>query len=408
MIFCPECNRLGKEGFVFCSDDGSRLLELDNTLLVPGTRVDVHRVGSGTITAASDDDYLDPEVLCYAIALDQELNGEIRHWFLKRTGVDVVTGWCLIEGQPLPTEVPPQKRYFAAHCEVAPIPKEVEREHLQPAHKDGGSADRGKECPVCRKRYEAAAWYCSKDGSMLIGVTLAGEPDYRTAVVEGEKLATSALDEGEAESFSRSLCPDCRSWQNWTVKGNYYMCNSCSAGFIYGEEESLRALGTVDNLGSFHPVGTRTVPPEEAISPFHDLLTLINKGGRHYWKKRFKTFEEGRFNFSWNWPSFFFGSLRYCQKGMWLKGILYRLGAGAIQAILIWTVGWSVLFMSWLGTAVFFGVMGANDYHLFCLKHRENLIGAKKQATIGMIIFWIMLLSPILVPTLLSVLGIRF
>ena len=72
MIFCTECNSLGAEGFLFCPDDGSQLIELDNTLLIPGTRVDVHLVGRGTITAASDDDYLDPEVLCYAIALDLE------------------------------------------------------------------------------------------------------------------------------------------------------------------------------------------------------------------------------------------------------------------------------------------------------------------------------------------------
>jgi len=317
MIVCPECSNPGNDGYLFCPDDGSRLMELDDTLLEPGSRVDVHRVGKGTIVAASGDDYLDPAVLCYAIDLDRELNGETRHWFLKRTGVDTLKDWSLIEGQPLPSGILPQKRYFAAHCEVVPITE------YEPH----------RTCPACGKGFDATTSYCSVDGTRLTATTVAGRL---------EKVA---------------------------------------------------------------PVRIGKTPPKKEVPPFQDLLTEIDKKNKAHWIKKFSGFVEGKYNFGWNWPSFFFGPLRYCLKGMWLKGILYRLGAGIIQVFLISTFGWEVFFQSWLATAIFFGMMGANDYYLFCSRYREDLKVAKKQKATGIVLIC---LSPLLVPILMSVIRFLF
>lgn len=324
MIVCPECSNPGKEGYVFCPEDGSRFIELDDTLLKPGTRVNIHRVGSGIIIASSDDDHLDPDVLCYAINLDQELSGEFRNWFRKRTGVDTLTDWSLIDGQSLPSEHPPEKRYFASHYEVVTIAGDEEQDHLGLLYQDKSSAGTNRVCHMCGKRYDAAVSYCSEDGTALAGTD---------------------------------------------------------------------------------PAETEGILPEVELLPFRDILIHIDKKNRVHWMKRFSTFEEGKFNLAWNWPSFFFGPLRYCWKGMWGKGIIYRLIALFIQAFLVSVFDASIFLLTWLGTAGFFALMGANDYFLFCLKYREDLDGAKKQMTIGIVIICI---SPALLPVIMKVLRILF
>jgi hypothetical protein len=334
MLVCPECGNPAKEGYVFCPEDSCRLIELDNTLLKPGTKVNTHRVGSGTIIASSDDNYLDPDVLCYAILLDQELNGEFRNWFRKRTGVDTLTDWSLVDGQSLPSEYPPEKRYFASHYEVVPITGSEERSQSKLLYQDKSSAGTKKVCPICGKSYETSISYCSDDGSLLRGTTPAEAPNQVIPSLDIEKIV-----------------------------------------------------------------------PEDELLPFRDLLDHIDKKNRSHWMKAFSTFKEGKYNIAWNWPSFFFGPWRYCWKGMWLKGITYRMLALLIQAFLVSVFGSGIHFFAWLGTAGFFALRGSNDYYLFCIKYRENLDAAKKQTNIGIAIFC---MSPFLIPVIVPVLRFLF
>ena len=365
MIVCPECSNLGNKGYVFCPDDGSRLMELDDTILEPGTRVNVNRVGRGTVIAASGDDYLDPDVLCYAIVLDHELSGETRHWFLKKTGVDVVTDWSLIEEQPLPPKIPLQKRYFAAHCEVFPITEDGQQVQSRPTHKNEGEKEPYRPCPACGKRYDATASYCSVDGTMLTGATIVGRPDHRTMRFEDGRLTIGSQDEGAP----------------------------------------LRAPVIKSRFRKVAPAGTGKTPSKKEVSPFHDLLTEIDKKNRAHWIKTFNGFVEGKYNLAWNWPSFIFGPFRYFVKGMWAKGIGYGLFAAFFQAFLVSAIGGGVFFMAWLATTAFFALMGSNDYYKFCLCYKEDLKGAKRETALGVALLF---LTPFLLPILISLLNTLF
>ncbi|MDF1537204.1 MAG: DUF2628 domain-containing protein, partial [bacterium] len=117
---------------------------------------------------------------------------------------------------------------------------------------------------------------------------------------------------------------------------------------------------------------------------------------------KFGRFEEDRFNLSWNWPSFFFGPLRYFVKGMWKEGIFYTLCLGFFAGILSGFMFRDALLWYLLGGTVF-GTLGSHDYYRFCLKYRDDIPGAGKARAIGMISFWLILLSPLILAFLVWV-----
>lgn len=365
MIVCPECGNPAKKGYLFCPTDGCRFIEVDNILLIPGNRVNVHRVGTGTVIGANDEDYLDPDVLCYAIALDQEISPDIRNWYRKRTGVDTVKDWSLIEGQSLPTDIPPQKRYFAAHYEVVPITGDKKQTQFRQAYTDGGDTGSNRVCPTCGNRYDAVFSYCSNDGTALISADLADQPDHGTLAFKEERLSPHR----------------------------------------HPEKRGLQVTGTQETLVRIDPLKSGITASQKEPSPFRDLLGHIDKKNSARWMKVFKTFEEEKYNLFWNWPSFFFGPIRYWLKGMWAKGLTYLLIILLFQKILISVFGGGIFFLTCLGAAVFFALMGANDYYLFCLKYREDIVGARNQKAWGITL---VCMSPILFPLLLSVLHALF
>ena len=140
------------------------------------------------------------------------------------------------------------------------------------------------------------------------------------------------------------------------------------------------------------------IPPD--ASPFYGLLKAIDPSNMEVWERKFETFKPDRFNWSWNWPSFFFGFYRYFLKGISIRVLVYVLAA----VIYFFTVnflvaglemGRAVEVVARLLVNVFFGIRGSHDYYRFCLKHKDDLFRARRAKKIGMINFVLLCIIPI-------------
>jgi hypothetical protein len=133
--------------------------------------------------------------------------------------------------------------------------------------------------------------------------------------------------------------------------------------------------------------------PEILDSPYYELLTTIDAANSRYWIRKFNSFSEERFNSSWNWPSFFFGPLRYFMKGICFRTVIYILviyGFFFLSELIMGTKiveSRIITFSMSLAVYAFFGIAGSNDYYRFCLKHKDNIARAKKAKKIGLVFF---------------------
>ncbi|UCG38354.1 MAG: zinc ribbon domain-containing protein [bacterium] len=273
-----------------------------------------------------------------------------------------------------------------------------------------------KTCPQCGRDYPLDVRFCAADGTELLSVMPVGEGFDKTITLGGEEYGVRKLDEPERDHIRRSLCPDCGAWKNWAGEGREYICRSCGSHFLYEGEDAFKVLGKMDEQGKLVADtggGTATKGQRELeASPFYKLLTEIDLSNRDHWIRKFKGFEEGKFNRSWNWPSFFFGSLRYFLKGMSARGVLYLFGAvvlslGASALLGSQTVpGNPFNYVISIAINVFYASMGSNDYYRFCLRYKDNIRGAKRARTIGKINF--ILLLPFTVMGVLVQMGVLF
>lgn len=263
-----------------------------------------------------------------------------------------------------------------------------------------------KICPRCHRGFERTKRYCSHDGARLVDYLPGVTPAEATLDIGGVSYGVRRLENEEKESFSRSLCPHCGDWKNWKSTEIEYVCNGCGSAYCYGSDGVLEILGLIGPDGVLIPrkVGGGMIRMEK--TPMEELLQAMSPSKRTHWMNRFSLFEEGKFNLSWNWPSFFFGPLRYFSKGIWIHGILYTAGAGFVLGVM--AEFWFEHFLLWyVLNGTFFGIMGSNDYYKFCLKYRDDIPGARKAKNIGTLCFWLLLLSPIILPIIvMSVKGI--
>jgi hypothetical protein len=223
----------------------------------------------------------------------------------------------------------------------------------------------------------------------------------RVLVMDGAKYGVSGLHGEESDRIIRGICPDCGDWNNWTSEGLLNTCNGCRFVYYYAQDGFQKVLGPVGASGTLIP-GQEYGPvvPKEK-TPMEELLLAVTPDNKAHWIQKFSKFEEGKFNPSWNWPSFFLGPLRYFVKGLWQRGLAYGLGAGLVTVSMARVFSEGVLLWHLAGS-IFFGVMGSNDYYRFCLKYQGNIPGARKARLIGMICFWLLVLSPVILPVLLS------
>lgn len=80
-----------------------------------------------------------------------------------------------------------------------------------------------------------------------------------------------------------------------------------------------------------------------------------------YHQNVFRRFDEagGGFDATWNWAAFFFGSLWYFSKGIWVKALI-QVG------ILIFTAGLG-FFLVW----IYCGIAGNYDYYLLARRGKQ-------------------------------------
>jgi hypothetical protein len=250
-------------------------------------------------------------------------------------------------------------------------------------------------CPDCRKDYPLDVQICPADGAQLLNVMPVGEGFDRTWTIDGQDYGVRKLEGVEEDHLNRSMCASCGAWKNWTGDGMNYVCNSCGAHYLYTSDGSFKVLGKINDQGNlvFVPNESSVVKSQKTLeeSPFYNLLSEIDESNRKYWIAKFKGFKEEQFNRSWNWPSFFFGPMRYFLKGMSGRGALYLFVFVVVTVMSVTVAGeqgaTSTLVNSLTGLALsaFFAAMGSNDYYRFCLKYRDNIPGAKRAKFIGKI-----------------------
>ncbi len=252
-----------------------------------------------------------------------------------------------------------------------------------------------KSCPQCSRDYSPDVQVCFADGARLLNVMPAGEGYESTRTIDGQEYGVRRLEGVQEDHMRRSMCPSCGSWKNWTDEGINYLCNGCGAHYLYEGDDIFKVKGKIDekgNLLSVTDAGTFRKDRETLEdSPFYKLLSEIDVNNRDHWVKTFKHFKEGQFNRSWNWPSFFLGTPRYFLKGMSGRGVLYLFAGIALYALVTAVSGRQGLepypfqAITGIGVNVFYASMGSNDYFRFCLKHKDDIKGAKRAKTLGKI-----------------------
>ena len=263
-------------------------------------------------------------------------------------------------------------------------------------HRDGtwlvNSSDR-KICPRCRNSYYNSHAYCRSDGAGLVCFVPPAAEVESVLKDRGIRYGVRELDEEENDRFRRSVCPGCGSWNYWAVDEAIYLCKGCRSAYYCREEGNCEILGRVNWTGELvSDAGTGVLTGDEK-TPMEKFLLAITPGSWVVWSRQFRHFRDGRFNFALNWPSFFFGPFRYFVKGLWTKGVLYALGTGLIMALLTWLMP-KGFFWWYLISAIFFGVMGSNDYYRFCLKYIDDIPGAIRAKQIGAVCFVVLSVSP--------------
>lgn len=130
---------------------------------------------------------------------------------------------------------------------------------------------------------------------------------------------TSQLPDPVIAPGTRRRCPHCRE----TIASDARVCRYCGR-----ESTPSTAVATLD----------------QHLKPYYrNVFAKIEKNG-------------GRFQATWNWAAFFFGSIWYLVKGMWAKALIYFVAwlvVGTLTAGLGILAGWILM-----------GIIGNYDYYL--------------------------------------------
>lgn len=197
---------------------------------------------------------------------------------------------------------------------------------------------------------------------------------------QADQAVKRHLDGGEGQSYPNPL----------SVYEKYVSPAEDIAGI--GRNYAAQTAEEWSHMESVQEVGTQFID-----SPFYELITAIDSNYSRYWLEKFSTFDEHRFNWSWNWPSFFFGPYRYFFKGIRLRTIFYILAIFVLFYLFELIFGTNIedgRFLSGLlnlAVVIFFGMRGSHDYYLFCLKYQNDIPGAKAAKKTG-IVFLVLLL----------------
>jgi len=196
--------------------------------------------------------------------------------------------------------------------------------------------------------------------------------------------------------LNRSICPKCDAYNNWEVLGDIYTCLSCNGKYTYADGKSFILNGDIIN---------NEAKEYNESQPYYKILTEIDRENRGYWLDIFSKFEETEKYRKWNWPSFFFGTLRYFWKGLWKKGLII---IGIYYIAMLSFVSINILFkhnienpqvhffyfnfLMELAIRIYLGYFGSEDYFKFVKSLEEDVVRAKKERKIGRILFFVMLI----------------
>lgn len=196
--------------------------------------------------------------------------------------------------------------------------------------------------------------------------------------------------------FTRSLCPKCDAYNNWEVHEDEYICLSCNGKYRYTDGKLFNLSGDAINNKEREYIESH---------PYYKILSEIDIQNRGYWFDVFSKFDETEKYRKWNWPSFFFGTLRYFWKGLWKKGLII---IGIYYIAILSFVSINVLFkqnienqqihffyfniLIELAIKIYLGYFGSEDYFKFVKNLGEDVVRAKKERKIGRILFFVMLI----------------
>lgn len=248
-------------------------------------------------------------------------------------------------------------------------------------------------CQTCGRQYSKEFEYCPVHGVKLTTYVPGHE---RTA--EESRFENEPLGEEEKESFPRSPCPACKAWNNWSITGEEYTCQSCMKKYTYRKGELFESFSDKSDF--------QVKAERREGSPDVTILKAIDAGNKDYWMEEFGKYKTNIAYKKWNWPSFFFGISRYFWKGMWKKGLLIygifiaagifsvlfsriMMSASAPSAAQNFFSGW--ISLSFIGIKIYLGSVGGRDYYKFVSNFNDDIVGAKSHLRIGRILFFITL-----------------